>query len=403
MKYIILLGDGMSGYPLDELGGKTTLQAANTPNMDRIAREGTAGLARNVPEGFPAGSDVANLSVLGYDPAKYYTGRAPLEAASMGVELDEKDVAYRCNLVNLDMPEGKLGPDCTMVDFSAGHIKSDESRPIMIDLGEKMTCCKSVSFYPGVSYRHLMVWKEGKDAPDCTPPHDITGRKLDGYLPKGDGADYLIELMEKSVGILAENSINKKRKVPASSIWLWGQGKRPSMPPYAEHMGLRGAMISAVDLMKGIAVMTGLEVIDVPGATGFIDTNYVGKAEHALDALTRHDFVYVHVESPDESGHMGNAEYKIKAMEDFDRLVVGTVLDGLGKLGDVRILLMPDHPTPIAVKTHTHDPVPFVMWGPGIGTNGAKSYDEKETKNTGLMVEHGHELMRYMIKGGIGS
>jgi 2,3-bisphosphoglycerate-independent phosphoglycerate mutase len=408
MKYIILLGDGMSGHRLPELGGKTTLMSAPTPNMDYMASKGLLGLARTVPEGMPPGSDVANLSVLGYDPRKYYTGRAPLEAASIGVELGPLDVAYRCNLVNIEMRSRGGGkafcPDCTMVDFTAGHITTDEARLLIKAVNEELGC-PAVSFHPGVSYRHLMVWKEGKDKATCTPPHDITGKPVAPHLPQGDGDEYITDLMARSVDVLEAHPVNKARvkdgKLPANCIWLWGQGKRPALPAFNEKTGLAGAMISAVDLMKGIANIVGLDNIDVPGATGYIDTDYEGKATHAVEALGSHDFVYVHVEAPDESGHEGNIEHKLKAIADFDDKVVGTVLRAVKGGPGYRVLVMPDHPTPIPVKSHTPEPVPFVLWDSGaeLEADVPRAYDEESAAGTGVMIEDGYTLMERLIKG----
>ncbi len=408
MKYIILLGDGMSGHKLPELGGKTTLMSAPTPNMDYMASHGLLGLARTVPEGMPPGSDVANLSVLGYDPKKYYTGRAPLEAASIGVELGPDDVAYRCNLVNIEIKERGVSkgfcPDCTMVDFTAGHITTDEARLLIKAVSEELGC-PAVSFHPGVSYRHLMVWKEGKHTAACTPPHDITGKPVSPHLPKGDGGEYLTDLMARSVDVLESHPVNRKRvdegKLAANCIWLWGQGKRPAMPSFKEKTGLSGAMISAVDLMKGMANIVGLENINVPGATGYIDTDYEAKAKSALGALERVDFVYVHVEAPDESGHEGNVEHKLTAIADFDKKVVGKVLDTLRGMPGYRVLVMPDHPTPIPVKTHTPEPVPFILWDSGaeFSSGGARSYDEDSAAITGVFIEDGYTLMERLIKG----
>jgi len=412
MKYIVLLGDGMAGYPLAELGGKTTLEYAKTPNMDYMARTGKLGRAKTVPKGLPPGSDVANLAVLGYDPAKYYTGRAPLEAASIGVELGPDDVAYRCNLVTLKSldraHEGSASSrKCYMEDFSAGHITTEEARVLIADIDARLGG-EDVRFYPGVSYRHLMVWKGGQDKIECTPPHDITGREISDYMPVGEGGDIINDLMKLSRDVLIEHEVNLKRmeagKHAANSIWLWGQGKRPSLPKFQERYGLTGAMISAVDLMKGIASYLGLRVIDVPGATGYIDTNYKGKAEAALDAIKEVDFVYVHVEAPDEAGHGGNMEHKVKAIEDFDKLVVGTVLERLKGEKGVRVLVMPDHPTPIAVKSHTSDPVPFIVWEPGHDEGGTeRAYDERSAADSALYFEDGWKLMEFLIKGGISS
>jgi len=388
MKIIVLLGDGMSDEPNAELGGKTPLQAAATPNMDKMARAGQVGLAKTVPDGLPPGSDVANLSVFGYDPRNCYTGRSPLEAISMGVVLGPDDVAFRMNLVTLRPHNGRV----YMEDFSAGHIASEQSHQLLATLQAELGD-ERFEFHPGVGYRHLVVWRGGNDAMSATPPHDITGKQINEYLPKGKGADELIHLMNSAQMVLKNHPVNRKRaeddQLEANSIWLWGHGKTPKLMPYAEKFGLSGAVISAVDLIKGIGRCAGLEVINVPGATGYIDTNYQGKAEAALAALETRDFVYVHVEAPDEASHSGNLQHKLQAIEDFDRLVVGTVLAGLDRFEDVRLLCCPDHPTPVRLKTHTSAPVPFVIYRPGQPAlaNGASSYDEAAAKGTGLLVE----------------
>jgi 2,3-bisphosphoglycerate-independent phosphoglycerate mutase len=397
MKIIVLLGDGMSDEPCAELDGKTPLQAAHTPNMDRMAQAGLVGLAQTVPVGLPPGSDVANLSVFGYDPRSCYTGRSPLEAVSMGVELGPNDVAFRMNLVTLTPHNGRV----YMEDFSAGHIGSEESHQLIKALQDQLGTGQ-FQFYPGVGYRHLLVWRNGKDTMTATPPHDISGKEVLTYLPKGEGADELISLMNSSQMVLHNHPINKQREareeLPASSVWLWGHGKSPVLQPYREKFGLSGAVISAVDLMKGIGLCAGLEVINVPGATGYIDTNYQGKADAALAALERLDFVYLHVEAPDEASHSGSLENKLKAIEDFDRLVVGTVLAGADRFDDLRILCCPDHPTPVRLKTHTSDPVPFVIYrhGQQLG-NGATAYDEQQARTTGLLLEQGSMLMERLL------
>jgi 2,3-bisphosphoglycerate-independent phosphoglycerate mutase len=397
MKIIVLLGDGMSDEPCAELDGKTPLQAAHTPNMDRMAQAGLVGLAQTVPAGLPPGSDVANLSVFGYDPRSCYTGRSPLEAVSMGVELGPNDVAFRMNLVTLTPHNGRV----YMEDFSAGHIGSEESHQLIKALQDQLGNGQ-FQFYPGVGYRHLLVWRDGKDTMTATPPHDISGKEVLTYLPKGEGADELISLMNSSQMVLHNHPINKQREareeLPASSVWLWGHGKSPVLQPYREKFGLSGAVISAVDLMKGIGLCAGLEVINVPGATGYIDTNYQGKADAALAALERLDFVYLHVEAPDEASHSGSLENKLKAIEDFDRLVVGTVLAGADRFDDLRILCCPDHPTPVRLKTHTSDPVPFVIYrhGQQLG-NGATAYDEQQARTTGLLLEQGSMLMERLL------
>jgi 2,3-bisphosphoglycerate-independent phosphoglycerate mutase len=387
MKIIVLLGDGMSDEPNAELSGKTPLQAAQTPNMDLMARAGQVGLARTVPDGLPPGSDVANLSVFGYDPRDCYTGRSPLEAISMGVMLGPDDVAFRMNLVTLRPHNGRV----YMEDFSAGHIGSEQSHQLLATLQAELGD-ERFEFHPGVGYRHLLVWRGGKDTMSATPPHDISGKLINDYLPKGEGADELIHLMNSAQMVLKTHPVNRERseqdQLEANSIWLWGHGKTPKLMPYAEKFGLTGAVISAVDLIKGIGRCAGLDIINVPGATGYIDTNYQGKAEAALAALETHDFVYVHVEAPDEASHSGNLQHKMQAIEDFDRLVVGTVLAGLDRFEDVRLLCCPDHPTPVRLKTHTSDPVPFIIYQPGKSqANGAASYDEAAAKGTGLLVE----------------
>ncbi|MEI6703580.1 MAG: cofactor-independent phosphoglycerate mutase [Deltaproteobacteria bacterium] len=392
MKVIILLGDGMSDELYSELGDKSHLQAASTPNMDYMARNGQVGLAQTVPNGLPPGSDVANLSVFGYDPRNCYTGRSPLEAVSMGVLLGSDDVAFRMNLVTLK-PHGS---SIYMQDFSAGHISTAEGRALVETL-QKDLGSNEFEFYPGVGYRHLMVWRGGKDGMKGTPPHDITGKAILDYLPRGDGADTLNNIMNHAQMVLHNHQVNTRRKeegnLPANSVWLWGHGKTPKIAPFRDKFSMSGAVISAVDLIKGIGICAGLDVINVEGATGYIDTNYLGKAEAALAALENHDFVYVHVEAPDEASHAGRMDHKIKAIEDFDRLVVGTVLEGVKNFGDYAILCTPDHPTPVRLMTHTSDPVPFIIYRGGKGEgNGASSYDEIQAKSTGLIME-GHKLM----------
>ncbi len=406
MKYIILLGDGMADRPNACTGGKTCLQAARTPNLDRLATLGEVGMVRTVPPGFPPGSDVANLSVMGYDPAKYFTGRSPLEAASMGVQLGPDDIAYRCNLVTLRLTAAKAAAGrsrrAVMEDFSAGHISTQEARTLIEEIDGKLGS-GHIRFYPGVSYRHLMVWKNGKDRIECTPPHDIQDKYIEDYLPRGEGDDIINGLMEASIDILSNHPLNKGRlekgKRPANSIWLWGQGRRPSMPTFREKYGLEGSVISAVDLTKGIGVYAGFDVITVPGATGWIDTNYVGKAEHALFALKTKDIVYLHVEAPDEAGHTGDAKNKIKAIEDFDELIVGNIVEGMKQFDDYRILALPDHPTPLEIRTHSAEPVPFVIYDSREERSGEPvSYDETiAARKDALVFEQGYKLMDHFL------
>jgi 2,3-bisphosphoglycerate-independent phosphoglycerate mutase len=406
MKYIILLGDGMADRPHADLGGKTCLQAARTPNLDQLATLGQTGMVHTIPPGFPPGSDVANLTVMGYDPKKYYTGRSPLEAASIGVELVPEDVAFRCNLVTLRITGAKssgASRNAIMEDFSAGHISTREARLLIEEIDSKLGSDR-FRFYPGVSYRHLMVWKGGKDRLECTPPHDIQDKSIQDYLPRGDGDDAINALMEESIDLLLAHPVNKTRqeagKRMANSIWLWGQGRRPNMPTFREKYGLEGAMISAVDLTKGIGIYAGFEVIDVPGATGWIDTNYVGKAEHALWALKTKDIAYVHVEAPDEAGHTGDLKNKIKAIEDFDEFIVGNIIHGMKQFDEYRILALPDHPTPVELRTHSNEPVPFVLYDNTREREGGPVlYDERlgEGKDA-LIFKEGHTLMDYFLK-----
>ncbi len=402
MKYIVIIGDGMADRPLKELGGKTPLQKAFTPNMDRLAREGIIGSVRTVPEGFHPGSDVANLSILGYDPKLYYSGRAPLEAASMGVNLEENDVAYRCNLVTLKYNRNMTS--AIMEDYSGGHISSDEAAILIKDIASELGTA-AIKFYPGVSYRHLMVWKDGELDVECNPPHDIIGRDIADYLPSGKGDEVLRRLMHDSVNILSSHPVNKKRisvgKRPANSIWLWGQGRKPRVPRFRDKYSVDGALVSAVDLTKGLGVYAGFEILKVPGVTGYLDTNYAGKAEYSLKALEKVDFVYVHVEAPDEAGHSGNCSDKVKAIEDFDALVVGAILRGVKAFQGYRILLMPDHATPIELKTHSEEPVPFVIYDSlSQRLNEGATFDETLLSRKDIMVvEEGYRLMDYFIKG----
>ena len=397
MKYLVLLGDGMADEPVAELNGKTPLEAAQTPNMDKLSRIGRIGLAATVPEGFPPGSDVANLSVFGYDPLECYSGRSPLEAASMGVDLAPEDVAFRLNFVWLEAHYGKL----YMGDFSAGHISTEEARFLIETLQEELGG-EEFNFYPGVSYRHLLVWKNGKDRLTFTPPHDISTHSIEDHLPQGDGADVLMDLTNSAQMLLNDHPVNNRRvaeqKLPANSIWLWGHGRKPAMETYRKRFGLSGSVISAVDLIKGIGVNAGLDVIEVPGATGYIDTNYRGKAEYALAALQDRDFVYVHVEAPDEAAHGGLLQEKIAAIEAFDRDVVGTILEGVETLGDCRFLVLPDHPTPVAKRTHTADPVPYILYDSRCAVvSQANGYSEAEARRCGETIP-GHQLLRMLLE-----
>jgi 2,3-bisphosphoglycerate-independent phosphoglycerate mutase len=400
MKYLVLLGDGMADYPLDELGGKTPLEAARTTHMDFMAQKGTLGLVDTIPRGFAPGSDVANLSVLGYDPAACYSGRGPLEAANMGISLGPEDVAFRCNLVTLGG-----GDNPTMDDFTAGHIESAAAAAIITDLDRELGN-ETYQFFPGVSYRHLLVWRHGIETMSTTPPHDITGQRTNGFLPRGNGAGDIRSLMKDAGKLLEGHPVNltrmKRDKRPANAIWLWGQGRAPHMDKLTDRYQITGGIISAVDLLNGIGVYAGLRPIRVEGATGYTDTNYLGKAQQALTVLREMDFVFVHVEAPDEMGHEGNLPGKIKAIEDFDEKVVGTVLKGIPELGDVRVMVLSDHPTPLVMRTHAADPSPFAIYSslPGENRCSGLSYGEGMAKASGLTISPGCNLMDvFMDKG----
>ncbi|MEA1945188.1 MAG: cofactor-independent phosphoglycerate mutase [Euryarchaeota archaeon] len=388
MKYLILLGDGMADLPLQELGGKTPLEYANIPNMDYVAKHGRCGLARTVPEGMPAGSEIANMSILGYPPERYYTGRGPLEAASMGVSLLDGEIAFRCNLITID--EGIIA------DYSAGHISSEEASELISSINESLASDR-IRFYAGISYRHLMVTDGIGASAVCTPPHDVIGEPMEPYMPRGMDSELLCDLIIRSADVLGEHPINEERirggKNPATHIWLWGQGKAPDLPSFEDTFGIKGSMISAVDLLKGIAIYADMDVIEVPGATGYLDTNYAGKADYAVRALEDHDFVYVHVEAPDEAGHTGDINAKVTAIENFDELVVGKVLDNCS---DCVIMVLPDHPTPISLRTHTADPVPFAIYG--HGADSVVSFGERSAAEGSYGLKVGSDLVRMMIR-----
>lgn len=402
MKYLVILADGAADYKIPELGGKTPLQYANTPNMDMLAPQSLIGQVATIPMGFPPGSDVANLSVMGYDPAKYYTGRSPIEAVSMGVELQEKDLALRCNLVTLS--DELNYAEKTMVDYSSGEITSAESGELVAMLQSQLGN-ETFKFYPGISYRHLLVWNNGVgNEMLLTPPHDISGRKIGEYLPQGKDALSLLELMTKSYDILARHPINKARKAtghnPATSAWFWGQGSKPSLVGFKELYNLNGSVVAAVDLVRGLGISAGLIPVAVPGATGGIITNFAGKARAALDELKRgQDFVYVHIESPDEAGHQGNADQKVWSIEQIDREIIGLIISEMDQFEELRIMLLPDHPTPIAIKTHSSEPVPFMIFDKNnTKGNGIQTYDEAAATQ-GIFVEKGHDLMSFFIRG----
>lgn len=401
MKYIILVGDGMADYPLADLGDKTPLEAANTPNMDRLASR-RIGLVKSIPDGMEPGSDVANLSLLGYDPLYYHRGRAPLEAASMGVGLEGGQIAFRMNLVTLDR---RSGGEIIMVSHSSGDISTAESSLIIEDL-EKGLTIPGVRIYPGVAYRHLLVWGNGPEHVRTIPPHDMLGQDMAPYL-NDDPANPVPAMVRASWPILENHPVNRKRESlglnHANSIWLWGQGRAPHIPLFRDKYGLEGGVISAVDLIKGIGIYAGFRPIPVEGATGYLDTNYRGKAEGALQGLREGlDFVLLHVEAPDEAGHNGSYREKIQAIESFDREVVGTVLEGLQGDEDYRVMVISDHFTPIAKKTHTDDPTPFA-WACKRELESSPDgpcFTEAAARESGLMFEKGYELLPAFLHGG---
>ena len=402
MKYIVLLCDGMADYPLKELGDKTPMEAANKPAMERLAKTAEIGLAKTIPDGMKPGSDVANLSVMGYDPAKYYTGRSPLEAANMGIALDDCDVAIRCNLVTLSDEENF--EDKTMVDYCAGDISSKEAAEIIKSVNEALSNEK-YRFYPGVSYRHCLVWSNGTtELGNMTPPHDISGRVIGEYLSSSENAKELIAMMKESYDFLMQHPVNKKRisegKHPANSIWLWGEGKKPALPSFYETFGKKGAIISAVDLLKGIAKCAGMAAPEVEGATGYIDTNFEGKARAAVEELKNGcDLVYIHFEAPDECGHRNEPENKVKSIEMIDSRVLPIVLDALKEYDDYKIMVLPDHPTPIVTGTHASDPVPFMIYHKNDEKDsGVDSINEESAKTTGLFIEHGPDIMKRFLE-----
>ncbi|MBF0531719.1 MAG: cofactor-independent phosphoglycerate mutase [Candidatus Omnitrophica bacterium] len=398
MKYIIIVPDGMADQPLPELDGKTPLEVAATPHMDYIAQNGMTGLVQTIPEGMIPGSDVGNMSLLGYDPRKYMCGRAPLEAASMGLTLNENQVALRCNLVTVS--DGK------MRDYSAGHILTKEAAVLIKELGEKIGLPNAV-FYAGKSYRHLLIINTANPREYAqvrtVPPHDILDQEIKTYLPAGSAAaDVLLQMMEKSWDVLVNHPINKVRldlgENPANMIWLWGQGMKPALPLFHERYGVSGAIISAVDLVNGIGKLVGLQIVDVPGITGYYDTNFSGKAQYALEALRHCDFVFIHIEAPDEAGHNGDWRAKVAAIENIDREIVGRVLNQFSKNDDARIMVLPDHPTPVGLRTHTGAPVGYTMMGKDIMPMEIAAYNEKEAAATGKNFESGEALMEYFMQ-----
>lgn len=394
----------MADYPVPELGYKTPLEHARTPNMDRLASQGLMGTVSTIPAGLAPGSDVANLAIMGYDPRRYYTGRAPLEAASLGIDLDEADVVYRCNLVTLQ-GDGEYA-DKIMVDHSADEIPTPEAGELLLEV-RRRAGGNGCEFYPGVSYRHVMVWRRGEENIVTTAPHDILDQAIGPYLPRGARGEVLVEMIRQSHAYLPLHPVNRARSErglrPANSIWLWGQGRKPRLPAFTARYGLSGAVVSAVDLVKGLGLCLSLKVVEVPGATGNINTNFTGKARAALEQLAAgQDLVYLHVEAPDEAGHRGELDTKIMAIEEIDAKVVGEVRHGLEEMGeDFRLLVMPDHFTPLSRRTHVADPVPFVLYDSTRGQDkGTGGFTEAAAAASGLKLPAGHQLMDYLIRSG---
>jgi 2,3-bisphosphoglycerate-independent phosphoglycerate mutase len=401
MKYLVILADGAADYPLKQLEGRTPLQVCRKPLLDQLAQTAEIGMVRTVPPGMPPGSDVANLAVLGYNPRIYYTGRSPLEAASIGVDLGPADVALRCNLVTLSAENDYAAQ--IMIDYSSDEITTAEAAALMTVIAAAFNS-KAFTFYSGISYRHLLVWHQGSLDLRLTPPHDISDRPIGAYLPQGTDAALLLEMMQRSQAILNRHPVNQRRAArglrPANSIWLWGQGKKPQIDNFTAKYGLQGTVISAVDLIKGLGLLAGLEVVTVAGATGNVHTNFRGKAAAALEAFRAgRDFVFLHFEAPDEAGHRGELENKLLALEKIDAEVLGTILPELAKIDqDYRIMVLPDHPTPLTLKTHTADPVPYLIYQSKSTSGYNRTYDEVTARESGILLEDGYRLMDRFIR-----
>lgn len=403
MKYVVVLYDGMADYPVEALGGKTPMQKANKPIFDSLAKRGEVGLVRTIGEGLKPGSEIGNLTVIGYDPRKYFTGRSPLEAISIGVKMADDDISLRCNLVTLSDEENY--DDKTMVDYSAGDISSEEAAKIIKTVQQNFGGGE-FDFYSGVSYRHCLIFHKGTtDLGTMTPPHDISGRVVGPYISTSPNAQKLTSLMRKSYDLLKDHPVNieriKQGKRPANSIWLWGEGTKPTLPPFSELYGVKGTVISAVDLLKGIGIAAGMQTPEVEGATGYIDTNFEGKAIAAVDALKKDcDFAYIHIEAPDECGHRYEPENKVKAIEYIDSRVLPIVIKGLEEIGeDYKIMILPDHPTPLSTRTHASDPVPYMIYQKSKEKDsGVESINEESAKKTGNFIDAGYELMNKFIK-----
>lgn len=401
MKYLVLLCDGMADYPVEELGGKTPMGASKTPSMDKLAKGSRIGLVKTVADNMKPGSDVANLAVLGYDPQVYYSGRSPLEAGSIGIDMKPTDVSFRCNLVTLSDEENY--EDKTILDYCADDISTAEAKVLVEYLAEHFDN-DEFRLYSGVSYRHCLIWNNGTlDVGTLTPPHDITGKPIKEFIPSHENAKKLYDMMVKSYDILKDHPVNQARiargKRPANSMWFWGEGVRKALMPFEEKYGLKGSIISAVDLLKGIGKFSGMNVVDVEGATGYIDTNFEGKAEACIREFENgQDFVYIHVEAPDECGHRHEIENKKKSLEIIDEKILTPVLEALEKYDDYKVLIMPDHATPLSLKTHTNDPIPFLMYHKKGEVKGCDEYTEETAKQTGDYIENGHELMKMFIE-----
>ncbi len=393
MKYCVLIIDGASGWPLPERGGRTCLELAKTPNLDALAQEGTLGLTQTVPKGMEPSSACACMSLLGYDPKIYYKGRAAIEAVSMGVPIDDGEVVFRCNLVAVK--------DGHMWSYCSGHISTDEAKRLIEDLNKSLGN-QNVHFYPGVSYRHLLKLKGHEDAllATCTPPHDIPDKPVAEFLPRGRGSEILKGLMLSSQAVLKEHPVNIARRaqgdIPATMIWLfWGSGRIPDMPAFKQVFGVEAALTSGVDLLRGLGQMMGMEILDIPGVTDGLDNDFSGQAMSALKALEEHDLVVIHIEAPDEAGHAGSIDDKVEAIQRVDKEVISRICSFKGD--DLRLLVMPDHPTPIRVRTHVAEPVPFLLWGAGFSANGARRFTEAEAKKTGLFIKDGYNIMARLV------
>lgn len=400
MKYIVFLGDGMADYPSEELNGKTPLELAKKPNMDYFASKGVCGMAKTVPDGMKPGSDTANLSVMGYAPEKYYTGRSPLEAVSVGVPLDDEDITFRANLVHIS-EDGEY-ENKTMIDYSSDEITTEEAHVLIKDLAKELNT-DVLQLYPGFSYRHILVWKKGELTFELTPPHDISDRVVTNYLPKGKNSEVLLDLMKKSHEILKKHPVNKAREErglrSANSLWIWGEGRKAILDDFSTLYGVKGAVVSAVDLIKGIGLSAKMTCPDIEGATGNIHTNFEGKAQKSIELLKDHDMLYIHLEAPDECGHRHEVENKVKSIELIDQKIIAPVLAYLKETGeDYRVLLMPDHPTPLTLRTHVSDPVPFVLYDSRCEKQGISSYTEEKCRETGLYIDKASELMGHLIK-----